>query len=154
MRDRNSRPVPAAIDDNLDLVNTQDGLLALFESLLSGTEARLSAAEQGEVIAARVAPALEDRPALAQVRTLPPVRLRISSLTRLASVLGAQHLAKLAVRLFKGQALSAEDLIDLLTLKHNAGDQAGDFAAALDVLVRAKVRRDSQAAGDCVEEQS
>ncbi|GAA5843798.1 hypothetical protein JCM9279_000149 [Rhodotorula babjevae] len=102
------------LDDNLDLVNTQDGLLALFESLLSGQETRLSAAEQGEVIAARVAPGLEDRPAL------------------------AQHLATLAGKLFEEQALSAEDLIDLLTLKENVGEQAGDFAAALDVLVRAK----------------
>ncbi|GAA5890992.1 hypothetical protein JCM8208_003123 [Rhodotorula glutinis] len=102
------------LDDNLDLVNTQDGLLALFESLLSGQEVRLSAAEQGEVIAARVAPGLEDRPAL------------------------AQHLATLAGKLFEERALSAEDLIDLLTLKENVGEQAGDFAAALDVLVRAK----------------
>ncbi|GAA5922516.1 hypothetical protein JCM3775_005758 [Rhodotorula graminis] len=102
------------LDDNLDLVNTQDGLLALFESLLSGQDVRLSPAERGEVIAARVAPGLEDRPAL------------------------AQHLATLVGKLFEERTLSAEDLIDLLTLKENVGEQAGDFAAALDVIVRAK----------------
>ncbi|BGP37735.1 hypothetical protein JCM10449v2_001657 [Rhodotorula kratochvilovae] len=102
------------LDDNLDLVNTQEGLKTLFESLLSGSEARLAPSEQGEVIAARVAPALEDRPAL------------------------AQHLAKLGGRLFEDQTLTAEDLIDLLSLKENVGEQANDFAAALDVLVRAK----------------
>ncbi|GAA6006390.1 uncharacterized protein JCM10292_002672 [Rhodotorula paludigena] len=102
------------LDDNLDLVNTQQNLRKIFSSLLSGSEARLQPAEQGEVISARVAPALEDRPAL------------------------AQHLAKLSGRLLENKTLSAEDLIDLLTLKENVNEQSGDFAAALDVLVRAK----------------
>ncbi|BGP05914.1 hypothetical protein JCM10049v2_001733 [Rhodotorula toruloides] len=55
-----------AVDDNLDLVNTQQNLSTFFSSLLSGTEMRMPSTEQGEVVAARIASALTDRPALAQ----------------------------------------------------------------------------------------
>ncbi|BGP22727.1 hypothetical protein JCM10295v2_001618 [Rhodotorula toruloides] len=103
-----------AVDDNLDLVNTQQNLSTLFISLLSGTEMRMPPAEQGDVIAARVAPALTDRPAL------------------------AQQLANLCARVFADESVSPEALIDILSLKENNGEHAGDFAAALDVLLRAK----------------
>lgn len=104
----------AAVDDNLDLVNTQQNLLTLFTSLLSGTEMRLSPTEQGEAIAGRIAPALTDRPAL------------------------AQHLASLCARVFDDESISPEDLIDILSLKENNNEHASDSAAALDVLLRAK----------------
>ncbi|GAA5885246.1 hypothetical protein JCM6882_009536 [Rhodosporidiobolus microsporus] len=103
-----------AVDDNLDLVNSQQSLHALFADRLSGSELQLSAEEKGEALVEKVAPALGDRPAF------------------------AQHYAKLTGCLFAGESLTAEDLIDLFTLKENVGDQAGDFATALDVLVRAK----------------
>ncbi|GAA6004642.1 hypothetical protein JCM10207_000965 [Rhodosporidiobolus poonsookiae] len=103
-----------AVDDSLDLVNSQDGLATLFESLLSGIETHLVAEEKGLAVTERVAPALSNRPAF------------------------AQQYAQLAGQLFAGQALTAEDLIDLFTLKENVGEQSGDFATALDVLVRAK----------------
>ncbi|GAA5848319.1 hypothetical protein JCM8547_004477 [Rhodosporidiobolus lusitaniae] len=102
------------LDDALDLVNAQQGLHRLFGGLMSGSELALGADEKGEALVERVAPALGDRPAL------------------------AQHYAKLIGSVFAGQALTAEDLIDLFTLKENVGEQAGDFATALDVLVRAK----------------
>ncbi|GAA6029226.1 hypothetical protein JCM8097_003577 [Rhodosporidiobolus ruineniae] len=112
-----SEPVQRAletVDDALDLVNTQQGLAATFAGLLSGGESRLASEEKGEVIVERVAPALNDRPAF------------------------AQQYAKLTARLFDGKSLTAEDLIDLFTLKENAGEHAGDFATALDILARAK----------------
>jgi hypothetical protein len=58
----------AVVDDNLDLVNSQEGLASMFVEALSGGESRLSLEEQGEVIASRVAPSLNSRPAFAQVR--------------------------------------------------------------------------------------
>lgn len=61
--------MPAVVDDMIDLVNTQEGLQNVFSSLLSGSESRMSPEEQGEVIASRVAPELEAKPALRQVRT-------------------------------------------------------------------------------------
>lgn len=103
------------MDDNLDLVNSQHGLVELFLSTLSGTEVRLPLEEQAEIITSRLAPSLQDRQAFTQL----------------------YH--KLTVSLLQGRTLSPEDLIDILTLKENTGDQAGDFAAALQVLVRAKV---------------
>lgn len=50
-----------------------------------------------------------------------------------------QLFATISTRLFQGAALKPEELIDLLTLKENVNEQSGDFASALDVLVRAKV---------------
>ncbi|KAJ8295370.1 Nucleoporin nup132 [Rhodotorula toruloides] len=41
-----------AVDDNFDLVNTQQNLSTFFSSLLSGTEMRMPSTEQGEVVAA------------------------------------------------------------------------------------------------------
>lgn len=116
-----------AIDDTLDVVRTQESLAALFSERLSGSESRLSVYEQGRAIAERIAPALHDRPMLAE---------------RLASACGS---------LFAGHVLSTEDLIDVLSLKENVNEQAGDFGMALDVLVRAKdlpeARRRSALAG-------
>ncbi|GAA5863802.1 hypothetical protein JCM1840_005771 [Sporobolomyces johnsonii] len=112
-----TEPVQRAIevvDDSLDLVTSQQGLRDVFTSLLSGSESRSSPTQQGEAIVERVAPALKDRPAFEQL------------------------FAKLSARLFEGRALSAEDLIDLYTLKENVKEQSADFAAALEVLVRAK----------------
>ncbi|KAJ8295400.1 Nucleoporin nup132 [Rhodotorula toruloides] len=103
-----------AVDDNLDLVNTQQNLSTFFSSLLSGTEMRMPSTEQGEVVAARIAPALTDRPAL------------------------SQQLANLCTRVFADESISPEDLIDILSLKENNNEHASDFAASLDVLLRAK----------------
>ncbi|EMS25130.1 nuclear pore complex subunit Nup133, putative [Rhodotorula toruloides NP11] len=44
-----------AVDDNFDLVNTQQNLSTFFSSLLSGTEVRMPSTEQGEVVAAHEA---------------------------------------------------------------------------------------------------
>ncbi|GAA5844336.1 hypothetical protein JCM5353_008463 [Sporobolomyces roseus] len=103
-----------AIDDNLDLVNSQQGLRILFDSLMSQSESRSTPQQQGETIASRVAPALSDRPAF------------------------AKHFATISTQLLQGAALKPEEIIDLLTLKENVNEQSGDFASALDVLVRAK----------------
>lgn len=51
----------------------------------------------------------------------------------------AQLYAKFTKQLLQGQVLSAEDLIDLMTLKENVGEQSGDFGAAVEILVRSKV---------------
>ena len=40
--------------------------------------------------------------------------------------------------MLQGQTLSPEDLIDLLTLKENVGEQQGDYMAALQIVVRAE----------------
>ncbi|GAA5931821.1 Nup133p [Sporobolomyces koalae] len=103
-----------AVDDNLDLVNSQQDLRSLFESLLSQSETQASAAERGEAVARRVAPALSDRQAFAKIY------------------------ATLATRSLEGVAVTPEQLVDLLTLKENVNERAGSFASALDVLVRAK----------------
>ncbi|BGO89520.1 hypothetical protein NBRC10512_003981 [Rhodotorula toruloides] len=97
-----------------DIVNTQQNLSTFFSSLLSGTEMRMPSTEQGEVVAARIAPALTDRPGL------------------------AQQLANLCTRAFANESISPEDLIDILSLKENNNKHASDVAAALDVLLRAK----------------
>ncbi|ORY72608.1 methyltransferase type 11 [Leucosporidium creatinivorum] len=102
------------VDDKLDLVNSQVELKENFNDILSGSENRLSLEEKSEIIAARVAPILADRPAFAQLY------------------------ARLVNQLLQGQSLSPEDHIDLLTLKENVGDQSGDFASALEILQRAK----------------
>ncbi|BGP13786.1 hypothetical protein JCM10213v2_001724 [Rhodosporidiobolus nylandii] len=104
-----------ATDDLLDLVRSQENLHTLFAGLLSGSEIALPAAEKGEAVVEHVAPALGDRPAF------------------------AQQYAKLSGRLFAAESLTPEDLIDLLTLKENVGEQSSDFATALEVLVRAKL---------------
>lgn len=145
-----SEPVQRAlevVDDALDLVNTQQNLCASFAAVLSGSEVGLSAEDKGEVLAERVCPALEERPAMAQVRFFRTSSVfPLSSLVRregmlmLVRVEKPQLYAKFAGRLFAGSTLTAEDLIDLYTLKENTGDKAGDFAVALDLLVRAKVR--------------
>lgn len=56
-----------AVDDNLDLVNAQQGLRTLYDSLLSQSESSAATQEKGETIASRVAPALADRPTFALV---------------------------------------------------------------------------------------
>jgi len=61
-------PSLTVVDDKLDLVNSQVELKEKFTDILSGSESRLSLEEKSEVIAARVAPILADRPAFAQVR--------------------------------------------------------------------------------------
>jgi hypothetical protein len=68
-----------------------------------------------------------------------PLALSRAGLTVLVYREIAQLYAKLAARLFAGETLSAEDLIDLYTLKENTRENVGDFATALEVLVRAKV---------------
>lgn len=95
-------------------MRTQEALSALFASRLSGSEARLPPSEQGAAISSRIAPALHDRPAF------------------------SNELAGFCGRLFEGRILSTEDLVDVLTLKENVNEQAGDFGSALDILVRAK----------------
>lgn len=95
-------------------MRTQESLSALFASRLSGSEARLPPNEQGAAISSRIAPALHDRPAF------------------------SNELAGFCGRLFEGRILSTEDLVDVLTLKENVNEQAGDFGSALDILVRAK----------------
>lgn len=95
-------------------MRTQETLASVFASRLSGSEARLSPSEQGAAISARIAPALHDR----------------SSFSTL--------LSDLCGRLLAGQVLRTEDLVDVLTLKENVNEQAGDFGAALDILIRAK----------------
>lgn len=104
----------AAVDDQLDVVRTQESLAALFFAQLSGSEARSAPVEQGRAIASRIAPALHDRPAL------------------------AEELASSCACLFEGRVLPTEGLIDVLSLKENVNEQASDFGTALDVLVRAK----------------
>ena len=46
---------------------------------------------------------------------------------------------QLVQRLIDGITLSAEDLIDLFSLKLNEKDHASHFSSALDILIRAKV---------------
>ncbi|GAA6061596.1 hypothetical protein JCM10212_000904 [Sporobolomyces blumeae] len=103
-----------AVDDNLDLVNSQQGVRAYFFSLLSHADSQLPNEAQGRAVAERVASSLADRPAF------------------------AKHFASLSARLLQDQSVTAEELIDVLTLKVNEHEQAGDFASALDVLVRVK----------------
>ena len=55
------------------------------------------------------------------------------------------HFMVLVKNLLIGQALSAEDLVDLLTLKDNFYDQVTDYASAIDVCVRAKEIPDKRA---------
>ncbi|GAA5989361.1 hypothetical protein JCM10908_001278 [Rhodotorula pacifica] len=103
-----------AVDDDLDIVRTQENLSALFASRLSGSESRLPPQEQGAAISSRIAPALHDRPTF------------------------SDQLAGFCGRLFEGRVLQTEDLVDVLTLKENVNEQAGDFGSALDILVRDK----------------
>jgi Non-repetitive/WGA-negative nucleoporin C-terminal len=65
-----------------------------------------------------LAPNLEDRPAFKQL------------------------LARLLKRLLQDKALSAEDLIDVQTLKQNLEDDVLDYFRALEVLRRSKVSRE------------
>lgn len=46
---------------------------------------------------------------------------------------------QLAGELLAGRTLAVEDLVDLLTLKANAGDEVSSFATALDVLRKSRV---------------
>ncbi len=104
------------VDDALDLVNTQRDVELQLRAFLSATELRQSPEQQAALVAARAAPALASQPAFALL------------------------FATLVGRLLSGVSLSAEDLVDVLTLKENgeASESEGDFAAALEVLVRAK----------------
>ena len=65
----------SGIDDHLDLVNSQQGLGVLFESLLSQAEGALSREERGQLVASRSSPHLSDRPTFAKVTPLPFSRL-------------------------------------------------------------------------------
>uniref|UniRef100_A0A0K3CG67 FGENESH: predicted gene_7.174 protein n=1 Tax=Rhodotorula toruloides TaxID=5286 RepID=A0A0K3CG67_RHOTO len=96
------------VDDNLDLVNTQQNLSTFFTYLLSGTEMRLPPTEQGEVVAGRLAPALADRTAL------------------------SQQVASLCARVLGDESVSAEDLIDILSLKENNAGGFADFGGSKD----------------------
>ncbi|KAL8293054.1 hypothetical protein RQP46_000748 [Phenoliferia psychrophenolica] len=107
-------------DDKLDLVNTQDGMRTTFSEKLSAGEMRLTAEKQGELITTRVARGLENRPAFAQLY------------------------ARICKDLLQGRTLSPEDLIDLITLKDNAGEEGAEFAQALDILLRAKELPDAR----------
>jgi nuclear pore complex protein Nup133 len=103
------------IDDNLDLVNSQKSL-AITLSQGSLIESRQSIETQANLITSRVAPNLGNRPAFAQLYS------------------------EFTARLLRNETVSAEDTIDLLTLKENNQSNETDYAAALDILVRAKVR--------------
>ncbi|KAK4053848.1 hypothetical protein OIV83_001504 [Microbotryomycetes sp. JL201] len=103
-----------AIDDKLDLVNTQEGLRDVLTAVLSGPESRSPLDQQAAAITARVARSLSDRPAQTNLFN------------------------NILADLLRGSALSPEDLIDLLSLKDNTGEQSTDYAAALEVLVRAQ----------------
>jgi len=104
------------VDDALDLVNTQREVETQLRAFLSATELRQPTDKQAEIIAARAAPSLAGQPAFALLFTT------------------------LVGRLLSGTSLSPENLVDVLTLKVNgeAQESEGDFAAALEVLVRAK----------------
>ena len=104
------------VDDALDLVNTQRDVETQLRAFLSATELRQPLDKQAQLIAVRAAPALAGQPAFALLFTT------------------------LVGRLLGGTSLSPEDLVDVLTLKANgeAQQSEGDFAAALEVLVRAK----------------
>ncbi|KAI5479591.1 nuclear pore complex protein Nup133 [Pseudohyphozyma bogoriensis] len=103
-----------AVDDALDIVNSQHGLKDLFVQSLSNAELQLPVAEQGELVTTRIAPSLAQLPSFAQLYT------------------------KLVSDLLQGRTLSAEDLIDLLTLKETTHADSADFSSALEILVRAK----------------
>jgi len=105
------------VDDALDLVNTQREVETQLRAFLSATEMRQAADKQAELITARAASGLASQPAFGLL------------------------FATLVARLLAGTSLSPEDLVDVLTLKVNgeAQQSEGDFAAALEVLVRAKV---------------
>ncbi|KAM0792359.1 hypothetical protein ACM66B_005039 [Microbotryomycetes sp. NB124-2] len=103
-----------AIDDKLDLVNTQEGLREVLAGVLSGPESRPSVQQQAAAITSRVARSLSDRPVQTALFT------------------------NIVADLLQGSALSSEDLIDVLSLKDNVGEQATDYASALEVLVRAQ----------------
>ena len=61
-----------------------------------------------------------------------------TSVVRPRSVL-AEHLDQLARKLQAGHALDIEDLVDVLTLKDNRGESAGDPVVALGRLVGDRV---------------
>ncbi|GAA5905117.1 Nup133p [Sporobolomyces salmoneus] len=103
-----------AVDDQLDLVNAQQKLRQDFDAHLSQADESLSPQERGELVTGRLAPTLEDRQEFAKIY------------------------AFLAARLLSGSAVTPEELIELQTLKKNTNDHSGDFASALDILVRAK----------------
>lgn len=136
-----SEPVQRAIegvDDLLDLVNSQQNLEQQFRLKLSATELRAGVEQQAEIITSRVAPRLADRPAFAHVS--PILNDSVTAMSLADFLFPCKQLyASLTAKLLRGQSLTPEDLVDLHTLKTNAGEQAGDFAAALEILVRAKV---------------
>lgn len=123
----------AAVDDQLDVVQVQETLHDLFVKSLSGSDLQKPTSVQGELIATRVAPNVQIRPACAQVRySALPTMLELTCPSQLFALLSAQ--------LLEGRTLSPEELVDLLTLKENDGDQVSSFDSALEVLIRAKVR--------------
>lgn len=60
---------PAAVDDIIDLVNSQEELCSVFSATLSGGESRQSVEDRSQTVTDRVAPGLASRPAFAEVRS-------------------------------------------------------------------------------------
>lgn len=109
------RTLERAADDGLDVLETQSKLEERARECLSGTETRLGAARQAELVASRVARGLAGRPMLLELYT---------SITR---------------GLLAHATLSLEDLVDLLTLRDvTVQDDAASFAVAIDLLRRAE----------------
>ncbi|KAK4705783.1 hypothetical protein P7C70_g405, partial [Phenoliferia sp. Uapishka_3] len=102
------------VDDDLDLVGSQDKYRHMLSEVLSAAELEGTLDRQGKLVTSRVAIHLSDRPAFAQLH------------------------AQLCKESLQGQILSAEDLIDLITLKDNGGPRTEAFAEALDILLRAQ----------------
>ncbi|CDZ97230.1 Nuclear pore complex, Nup133 component (sc Nup133) [Phaffia rhodozyma] len=111
-----ARKVLDGLDDRLDLISVHERLRDLFQQALKESGKYSSTVEDNvEVVTAILAPNLTPLPAL---RAL---------------------FVRLGRDLLLGKTLQPEDLIDLLTLKANQNeDQVGDYAIALDVLMRAR----------------
>jgi hypothetical protein len=111
------------------------------EAVASQPEQSRSSVDEAVELATRaLAPQLSEFPALRSVSMpLQPASVHASLGTADPVSYASQLFAKLGKDLVSGKTLQAEDLVDLLTLKANQGDQAGDFATALDVLSRARV---------------
>ncbi|PWN48686.1 hypothetical protein IE53DRAFT_389101 [Violaceomyces palustris] len=106
------------IDDQLDLVSVHHRLLAVFEGALETGGGTLSV-DDVEAAAERVTSSIASR-----LVDFPAFKSHFTALTK---------------RLLKGEVLSSEDLIDLLTLKDpSADDSIDDFSTAVEVYIRAK----------------
>lgn len=131
------------IDDRLDLISVHDRLRTLFQEAVASQprQQQTNVDEAVELATRALAPQLAEFPALRSVSPAASFHSG-SSGNGVANnlCLCYQLFVKLGKDLVSGKTLQAEDLVDLLTLKANQGDQAGDFATALDVLSRARVR--------------